>query len=90
MKIARSNKPAIAIFYNLLVIFTFFIIYYLIQNQFENRVKKTTSIDIANLAITLQTSAGYTNLIPVSKLANSLVAIQQMLLIFGNLIILHI
>lgn len=87
-----NNKPAIAIFYNLFSVFAFFIIYYLIQDQFQDNIykNKIEFADIVNLSITLQTSAGYSNLSPKTTMAKWFVATQQTLLIFGNLIILHI
>lgn len=86
----KGKRPTIVIIYNLTLIIVFFIIYYIIKDHFLNSEKKTPRIvDLFNLSITMQTSVGYSTFYPVTDLAKIVLIIQQLFLIFGNLIILH-
>ena len=88
----KVKRPTIVILYNLIVMLLFFIIYYLIRHHFSNNVgssKDAKLIDIINLSVTIQTSVGVSNLVPITDVAKIFLVLQQILLIFGNLIILH-
>jgi len=86
----RGKRPTLVILYNLVLIFIFFTIYLLLAGHFVTTDKqKPEVIDIFTLSVTLQTAVGYTNLIPVTNVGKLIVLVQQIFLIFGNLIILH-
>jgi hypothetical protein len=79
------------ILYNLMIITIFFVIYLIISEQFlTNDKKKVTTLDLLNLSITLQTSVGYTFVNPTTTMAKFILTLQQLLLVFGNLFILHL
>jgi len=89
-----KNGPVGPILYNLLMVLLFFIIYLLLRKQFgsnktENNDTTPSVLDIVNLAVTLQTAVGVPLVYPITPLAKSITIIQQFLLIFGNLFILH-
>jgi len=79
------------ILYNLMVVTIFFIIYFILRDQFiTNDKKKATTLDLLNLSITLQTSVGYTFISPTTTMTKFMLTLQQFFLIFGNLFILHL
>lgn len=89
-----KNGPVGPIIYNLLMVLLFFIIYLLMRKQFgvnktENNDTVPTVLDIVNLAVTLQTAVGVPMIYPITTLAKTITILQQFLLIFGNLFILH-
>jgi hypothetical protein len=89
-----KNGPIGPIIYNLLMVLMFFIIYLLIRKQFgvnktENNDTVPSVLDIVNLAVTLQTAVGVPMIYPITTLAKTITILQQFLLIFGNLFILH-
>lgn len=78
------------ILYNLLVIIFFFIIYSFLSDQFvTNENKKVDTMDVLNLTFTIQSTVGNALIKPTTNAAKCLITLQQFLLIFGNLIILH-
>uniref|UniRef100_A0A6C0HRC4 Potassium channel domain-containing protein n=1 Tax=viral metagenome TaxID=1070528 RepID=A0A6C0HRC4_9ZZZZ len=80
-----------AIIYNLIAISMFFIIYLLIRDHFTKDSNDPASIlDVLNLSITMQTSVGSPYIVPKTSIAKFIITMQQFLLIFGNLFILHI
>ena len=81
-----------AIVYNLITISMFFIIYFLIRDHFikEDSKAPASVLDILNLSITMQTSVGSPYILPQTTIAKFIITMQQFLLIFGNLFILHI
>jgi len=81
-----------AILYNLCAILVFFIIYLIIRNHFTmlNNDKHVTTLDLLNLAITMQTSVGNPYISPRTSMSKLIITLQQFLLIFGNLFIIHI
>lgn len=81
-----------AIIYNLLAITLFFIVYLAIRNHFtkSDEKKPPSVLDILNLSITMQTSVGNPYIIPKTPISKFIITLQQFLLIFGNLFILHI
>ena len=81
-----------AIIYNFSAIVVFFIIYLIMRNHFTilNSDKKATTLDLLNLAITMQTSVGNPYISPKTSVSKFMITLQQFLLIFGNLFILHI
>jgi len=88
-----KNGPVGPILYNLIMVLIFFIIYFILRKQFgSNKPDNNTTpslLDIVNLAVTLQTAVGVPMVYPITPLAKSITIIQQFLLIFGNLFILH-
>ena len=79
------------ILYNISLVVIFFIIYSMIIEQFITLDKeKAATIDVLNLSVTLQTSVGNTFVRPTTSFAKIMITIQQFLLIFGNLFILHV
>ena len=86
----RGKRPTIVILYNLALIAVFFVIYLVIREHFLTAEKKKPDlIDILTLSVTIQTSVGFSTLSPVTNLGKIVLIIQQIFLIFGNLIILH-
>jgi hypothetical protein len=81
-----------AVIYNFSAIVVFFIIYLIMRNHFTilNSDKKATTLDLLNLSITMQTSVGNPYLSPKTSVSKFMITLQQFLLIFGNLFILHI
>ena len=76
----------------------FFIIYLLLRKQIgankaikdgKDKNDEPSVLDIFNLAVTIQTSVGVPLVYPITPLAKSITIIQQILLIFGNLFIIH-
>lgn len=79
------------ILYNLMVVTIFFIIYFILREQFlTNDKKKATTLDLLNLSVTLQTSVGNTFINPQTTMTKFMITLQQFFLIFGNLFILHL
>ena len=79
------------ILYNLMMVTIFFILYSILSDQFlTNDNKKATTLDLLNLSITLQTSVGNTFINPTTSMTKFMLTLQQFLLIFGNLFILHV
>ena len=86
----RGKRQTIVILYNLALIGVFFVIYLVIREHFLTAEKKKPDlIDILTLSVTIQTSVGFSTLSPVTNLGKIVLIIQQIFLIFGNLIILH-
>jgi len=86
----RKKRPTIVILYNLFLIIIFFIIYSISADHFITADKKKPEIlDLLNLSVTLQTAVGFTTISPKTNIGKSILLFQQILLIFGNLIILH-
>jgi hypothetical protein len=92
----KRNGPMKPILYNLFMILVFFIIYLLLRKQIgankpakDGKDTEPSIIDIFNLAVTIQTSVGVPLVYPITPLAKSVTIIQQILLIFGNLFIIH-
>lgn len=74
-----------------MVVTIFFIIYLILSEQFTtNDNKKITTLDLLNLSITIQTSVGYTFIKPTTTTTKFMLTLQQFLLFFGNLFILHL
>lgn len=90
----KRNGPFIPILYNLTMILIFFIIYLILRKDFgANKITDTNDtpsiLDIFNLAVTLQTAVGVPLVYPMTFIAKCMTILQQILLIFGNLLILH-
>ena len=78
------------ILYNLIIIILFFILYSSLSDQFvTNENKKVDTMDLLNLSITIQSTVGNTLIKPTTTTTKCAITIQQFLLIFGNLFILH-
>ena len=87
----RGKRPTLVILYNITLMIIFFVVYLLLAGHFVTSDKqKPEVVDILTLSVTLQTAVGYTNLIPVTNVGKLIVLVQQIFLIFGNLIILHL
>ena len=86
----KVKRPTVVILYNLSLMVIFFVVYLLLAGHFATTDKqKPDLVDILTLSVTLQTAVGYTNLIPITSVGKLIVLVQQILLIFGNVIILH-
>jgi hypothetical protein len=84
----KSYKNVIApIVYNLSVVIIFALIYSLPSVEFKEDTPITSFLDYIGLSITIQTGVGLTSLHPIDSLSKFIVILQQMLLLFGNLII---
>lgn len=65
------------------ILLLFIGIYYYLLNEFENvnKPNPVTFLDCVNLASTIQTTIGLSNIYPISKRANIAMIIQQFLTI---------
>ena len=87
----REKRPTLVILYNLVLIVVFFIVYLVLADHFATSDrKKPEVIDILTLSVTLQTAVGFSSLTPVTNTGKIILLVQQIFLIFGNLIILHL
>jgi hypothetical protein len=78
--------------YNFLCIFVFAIIYYIIRTEIEmnediSQYVEPTFADTLFLSTTIQAGVGYTLLTPKSSLSKYLLMIQQLFMIFTNLML---
>jgi hypothetical protein len=86
----RQKRPTIVILYNLILIAIFFVVYYVARHHFVNEANSEPElIDIFNLSVTIQTAVGVSSFMPKTNVGKIILIIQQILLLFGNLIILH-
>jgi hypothetical protein len=80
-----------SVIYNLMIVFIFFAVYLFLSDQFiSNDDTPVTTMDLLNLSITFQTSVGTPFVAPSTPLTKFIITLQQFLLIFGNLFILHL
>lgn len=73
-----------------LIIFTF--IYYSLPTgnfRMPNNSKELLLLDYFNLSTTIQAGVGITQIIPTTYLSQTLMSLQQLLLITGNITILY-
>lgn len=79
-----------SVIYNLMIVFIFFTVYLFLSDQFISKDDTpVTTMDLLNLSITFQTTVGNTFVTPSTPLTKFIITLQQFLLIFGNLFILH-
>jgi hypothetical protein len=80
--------------YNFLSIFIFAIIYYIIRlemdmNEDMSKYVEPTFADTLFLATTIQAGVGYTLLTPKTSLSKYILMIQQLFMIFTNLMLFY-
>lgn len=75
-------------------IFVFSIIYLLYKDHFqpgkETDKDYKSYINFLNLSVTIQSSVGLTDLVPISEIAKFIIMFQQLLLIFTNIFTIYI
>jgi hypothetical protein len=87
----RIGKPMKFIIYNFSMIVLFFIVYLLLIDQLAtSRSGDIGVLDVFNLSVTIQTAIGITLIYPTAILPKIAIILQQLFLIFGNLLIFHI
>jgi len=86
------GKPMKLIIYNFTMLIGFFIMYILLRNQLDTSKPKgdIDLVDLFNLSATIQTAIGITLIYPTGLLAKIVIITQQLMLIFGNLLIFHL
>ncbi len=80
--------------YNFLCIILFSIIYYFIRNELDPSENSTTYIepkftDVLFLSTTIQAGVGYSLLIPRTTFSKYIMLIQQLFMIFTNLLMFY-
>lgn len=87
----RLGKIMKIIIYNSFMIILFFILYMVFKKDFATTAPGgvITTLDLFNLSSTIQTAVGITLIYPITTIGKWLNIIQQLLLIFGNLLIFH-
>ena len=86
------GKPMKLIIYNFTMIIGFFIMYILLLDQLGTSKPKgdISILDLFNLAATIQSAIGITLIYPTGTLAKIVLIVQQLMMIFGNLLIFHL
>ena len=77
--------------FHLLCILTFAFIYFLYENDFSSIHKRdNTYIDYLNLSVTIQAGVGISHLIPDTSVTKMAIMIQQVIMLFTNILTLYI
>ena len=77
--------------FNIIIIIIFTTLYYMIKADFSNtrEGKKDSFIDKLSLAITIQSTVGLTDILPVTDRGKLLVNLQQLLSMGGFAVVLY-
>lgn len=78
--------------FHVLMLLLFTIIYYNLPHGHlvnQNSEQNVQLLDLFNLSTTIQAGVGMSSIIPTTALAQSIIIFQQLMLIVGNVSILH-